>query len=55
VLNCLTNMQSFSKIIGLNIIWSVFATQSNPQAKEQELIKLGKKLFTKTESITKKR
>ena len=45
VLICLKALENFSRIIGLNIIGKVYATQSNPKVKQKKLISLGKRLI----------
>lgn len=45
VTNCLKTMENFSRVVGFNVVGKVYATQSNPKAKEKELIRLGKKLL----------
>jgi len=44
VLSCLNALESYCKILELDVIGAVYATHSDPKAKEEELIKLGKRL-----------
>jgi len=43
---CLRALECFCTHLGLKLIGSVYAIRSNPQEKEEELIKLGKKLIS---------
>lgn len=47
VLRCLDSLKYFSEHLGLRIFGTVHAFHGNPQAKEKELIKLGKKIDKK--------
>jgi len=43
-LRCLTALEDFSNIIGLNVIGKVYALHSDPESVKEELVDLGKKL-----------
>lgn len=45
VVNCLKALENFSRIVGFNVVGKIYAAQSNPKAKQKELIRLGKKLI----------
>ncbi len=45
VLRCLDSLRNFSSHLGLNIVGEVYAIHSEPSAKDNELISLGKKLI----------
>jgi len=42
VMRCVDALENFSRIVGFNVVCKVWATQSNPQAKDGELVKAGK-------------
>ncbi|MFH1451993.1 MAG: flavodoxin family protein [archaeon] len=46
-LNCLSALENFSEIIGLNVIGKVYALHSDPLSKKEDLISLGKMLSLK--------
>lgn len=46
VRNCINNLKNFCRIMGLGVVGSVFAINSDPESKKKELIKLGKKLVS---------
>jgi len=47
VSRCLDALENFSKLVGFEVIGKLGVTQSNPKAKEKELVELGRRIVEK--------